>query len=130
MFIFCRGEGKLCTNRFQVTLYSFTSFLFVHRLDIFFSNHRFPIGHITDDDTIKFLKTCQSNLTENGKIVIKDNVNSQKACLLDEQDSSVTRDPSSLLSLVKESGLKCETVLYQKDFPVQGLLPVIFMVCS
>ena len=91
----------------------------------------FPIGHLTDQDAKIFLKNCQNNLRENGKIVIKDNTTSQEETpLLDEQDSSVTRDITSLVKLLKDSGLSIEINELQKDFPVEGLLPVVFIVCS
>ena len=50
--------------------------------------------------------------------------------LLDEEDSSVTRDITSLKKLLGESGLTIEMQELQKDFPIDGLLPVVFIVCS
>jgi len=89
------------------------------------------IGHLTDADAKTFFQKCQSHLTENGKIVIKDNMTSQEETpLLDEEDSSVTRDITSLKKLLGESGLTIEMQELQKDFPIDGLLPVVFIVCS
>lgn len=104
-------------------------FVFEKKYDVIWI--QWCIAHLTDEDAKIFLKNAQKNLTKNGMIVVKDNMTSQEETpLLDEQDSSVTRDITSLVKLLKDSGLTIHLQELQKDFPIDGLLPVVFITCN
>jgi len=87
------------------------------------------ISHLPDDDAIKFLESCRKHLTENGVIVLKENETSNNECIADEEDSSVTRSQEAMKKLVEGAGLNIDIYTYQKSWPVEGLFPVVFMVC-
>nr|XP_022326684.1 N-terminal Xaa-Pro-Lys N-methyltransferase 1-like [Crassostrea virginica] len=80
------------------------------------------LGHLTDDHLLKFLKRCQSGLTANGILILKENISGQDR-EFDELDSSYTRTREELDKVISQSELnilKCEK---QKGFP-KGLYDV------
>ncbi|KAK9511257.1 hypothetical protein O3M35_005847 [Rhynocoris fuscipes] len=81
------------------------------------------LGHLTDEDLIKFLKLCQCALSVNGLIVIKENVTSSGEREKDHVDSSITRPFHALLDIFKSSDLRIIKMEQQTKFP-KGLYPV------
>ncbi|XP_048773679.1 N-terminal Xaa-Pro-Lys N-methyltransferase 1-A-like [Ostrea edulis] len=80
------------------------------------------LGHLTDEHLLNFLKRCQSGLTTNGIIILKENISGEER-EFDELDSSYTRTREELDKVILQSGLeiiKCEK---QKGFP-KGLYDV------
>jgi len=80
------------------------------------------IIYLSDDHFVEFFKKCKNALTENGIIVVKDNVLHKGFCL-DTEDSSVTRSDQHLKLLFEASGLKLIKEEQQKNFP-SSLFPV------
>lgn len=76
----------------------------------------FPLGHLTDNHLVEFLRRCQKALRPNGLIVIKDNV-SYEGVVPDEVDSSVCRDLKIVHSLVGRAGLRIIHEEQQMNFP-------------
>lgn len=76
----------------------------------------FPLGHLTDNHLVDFLRRCQKALRHNGLIVIKDNV-SYEGVVPDEVDSSVCRDLKIVHSLVGRAGLRIIHEEQQMNFP-------------
>lgn len=81
------------------------------------------LGHLTDTDLEKFFRRMACGLKPNGVIVVKENVTSSGTVELDEQDSSVTRPESLLLSIIDNAGLKVIKNVKQPNFP-KGLYEV------
>ncbi|XP_063424484.1 N-terminal Xaa-Pro-Lys N-methyltransferase 1-A-like [Mytilus trossulus] len=74
------------------------------------------LGHLKDDDLIKFFQRCQKGLSENGLIFVKENVTSDER-EFDSEDSSYTRSLDNLRSLIEKAGLKIILDRKQKGFP-------------
>jgi protein N-terminal methyltransferase len=49
------------------------------------------VGHLTDDQLVRFLDRCRAVLNADGVIVLKENLSTNGADAHDEVDSSVTR---------------------------------------
>lgn len=49
------------------------------------------VGHLTDDQLVRFLERCRAILNPNGIIVFKENLSTEDADVHDDLDSSVTR---------------------------------------
>lgn len=79
------------------------------------------LGHLTDDHLLKFLQRCQTGLTSNGIIILKENVAQERD--FDELDSSYTRTREELDKVISQSGLKILKCEKQKGFP-KGLYDV------
>ncbi|RDA86967.1 hypothetical protein CP532_6721 [Ophiocordyceps camponoti-leonardi (nom. inval.)] len=87
------------------------------------------LGHITDDQVVKYLELCKATLTPGrGIIVFKENLsNSGDADVFDETDSSVTRRDETYRSLFAKAGVKVVRTELQRGFPESAntrLLPV------
>uniref|UniRef100_A0A8D8YCM0 Alpha N-terminal protein methyltransferase 1 n=2 Tax=Cacopsylla melanoneura TaxID=428564 RepID=A0A8D8YCM0_9HEMI len=78
---------------------------------------------VLDEDIIKFINVCKQILTENGVIVVKDNVASGIKNEFDEEDSSVVRSLSHYCLLFSKANLKCI-----KSEKVNGLPKPLFKV--
>ncbi|XP_046403296.1 N-terminal Xaa-Pro-Lys N-methyltransferase 1 [Ischnura elegans] len=74
------------------------------------------LGHLTDEDFVKFFKSCKKGLRPNGVIVVKENVSGGEL-EKDEQDSSVTRPMQAFKSLLHQAGLKIVLNHRQRKFP-------------
>ncbi|XP_030753835.1 N-terminal Xaa-Pro-Lys N-methyltransferase 1-B [Sitophilus oryzae] len=85
------------------------------------------LGHLTDDDFVKFFKSCQKGLKPNGVIVAKENITSSDDIEVDEKDSSVTRPLSLLKLLFEKANLDCYRLVKQINFP-KGLYTVYMFV--
>lgn len=81
------------------------------------------LGHLTDTDLEVFFRKMACGLKPNGVIVVKENVTSSGTVELDEQDSSVTRPESLLLSIIDKAELKVLRNVKQPNFP-KGLYEV------
>ncbi|XP_054284449.1 alpha N-terminal protein methyltransferase 1-like [Macrosteles quadrilineatus] len=75
------------------------------------------LSHLTNQDLIKFFKTCRDSLNPNGVIVVKENLSSNQEGDIDEQDSSRTRHEKELKQLFTDGGLKVIKEAVQKKFP-------------
>jgi hypothetical protein len=88
------------------------------------------IGHLTDEDCVKFFQRCkvslfeliiriqfQNGLTKNGCIVLKENHASGTKRDFDEIDFSWTRTKAEFLSLFEEAGLDVVYEQKQQNFP-------------
>lgn len=95
---------------------------------ICFANHIFfrVLGHLTDEDLLKFFKRIRIGLSANGLFIIKENVTSNKKVDMDDEDSSVTRPLKQYESILKEAGFKILKITQQKSFP-KGLYPVYML---
>lgn len=85
------------------------------------------IGHLTDDQLVRFLERCKSVLTDGGVIVLKENMSTIGMDVFDDQDSSVTRQDETFRCLFKRAGLNLVKTELQKGFPKTSemqLLPV------
>lgn len=81
------------------------------------------LGHLTDDHLVEFFQRCQKGLTEDGVLIVKENVNSSNETDFDDLDSSFTRSKEDYLSAMKKSGLTILKEEKQKGFP-KGLYTV------
>ncbi|EDO17202.1 hypothetical protein Kpol_1035p14 [Vanderwaltozyma polyspora DSM 70294] len=80
------------------------------------------VGHLPDEELIKFFKRCIKGLQPNGTIVVKEN-NTTNDHDFDPDDSSVTRSDNKFKELFEQSGLKLIATDRQKGLP-QELYPV------
>lgn len=76
------------------------------------------VGYLTDEDFVTFLLRCKEGLTDDGCIVIKDNL-SRYSPVLDEEDSSVTRTYAGYKKIFDTAGMTLRKRVTQKDFPSQ-----------
>lgn len=81
------------------------------------------LGHLRDEDLIRFLKNCGDGLREGGIIVVKENVTKLDRTDIDTEDSSVTRPHAELHRIFKSAGLICIKEQKQSGMP-RGLYPV------
>lgn len=72
--------------------------------------------YCTDIDLVGFLQECVKTLTENGLIVIKDNV-ARSGFLVDKSDSSVMRSDRYMKALFQRADLEVVKQARQLDFP-------------
>uniref|UniRef100_A0A069DQY0 Alpha N-terminal protein methyltransferase 1 n=1 Tax=Panstrongylus megistus TaxID=65343 RepID=A0A069DQY0_9HEMI len=97
------------------------SFIPEYKYDVIWC--QWVLGHLTNEDLVKFLKICRVSLAENGLIVVKENITSSGETEKDTVDSSLTRGLNTLLELFEQSNLKIEKLESQTKFP-KGLYPV------
>ncbi|SCV03794.1 LAMI_0H11012g1_1 [Lachancea mirantina] len=81
------------------------------------------VGHLPDDELVKFLERCRRALQPNGTIVLKENNTVTGTDDFDAQDSSVTRCDDKFRSLFERAGLKLIATERQKGLPSE-LYPV------
>ncbi|AMD19307.1 HBR406Cp [Eremothecium sinecaudum] len=80
------------------------------------------VGHLPDEEFVKFLKRCIQGLQPNGTIVVKEN-NTTGEDDFDPQDSSITRSDEKFRALFSQAGLKLIATERQKGMPKE-LYPV------
>ncbi|XP_059048874.1 N-terminal Xaa-Pro-Lys N-methyltransferase 1-B-like [Achroia grisella] len=85
--------------------------------------NQWVLGHLTDEDLVSFLKYCRNALTQNGIIVVKENVTSSGELERDDKDSSVTRSLIQFIKIFKIANLKRIKQCKQTNFP-NGIYPV------
>ncbi|KAK4697431.1 protein N-terminal methyltransferase, partial [Lecanoromycetidae sp. Uapishka_2] len=85
------------------------------------------LGHLTDRQLVSYLERCKKVVTEDGWIIIKENMstNVDGEDVFDETDSSVTRTNEKFKQLFREAGINCVKTELQRGFPKE-LLPVRF----
>ncbi|XP_011506450.1 PREDICTED: N-terminal Xaa-Pro-Lys N-methyltransferase 1-B [Ceratosolen solmsi marchali] len=81
------------------------------------------LGHLNNNDLIKFFQNCKQALKSTGLLVVKENVTSSNVVEVDKEDSSITRPHSDLLTIFEKSGFKCIKEERQYHMP-DGLYPV------
>ena len=75
------------------------------------------LGHLRDDDLVRFFRRCKIGLTERGMIFIKENMGSSGVSAFDEKDSAWTRPRHTWLELIHKAGLTVVKEEKQKSFP-------------
>ncbi|KAG7311571.1 hypothetical protein JYU34_002620 [Plutella xylostella] len=85
--------------------------------------NQWVLGHLIECDLVSYLIRCKNALTENGIIVIKENVASSGRIEKDDTDSSVTRPLKQFLQIFKKAKLKRIKQCKQTNFP-EGIYPV------
>jgi len=79
------------------------------------------IIYLLDADLIKFFKECKNSLTDDGVIILKENI-TREGFVLDREDASVTRSHEHLKLLFEASGLKVIKEKLQTNFPKELFL--------
>ncbi|KAJ5637400.1 Alpha N-terminal protein methyltransferase 1 [Penicillium lividum] len=85
------------------------------------------VGHCTDAQLVEFIMRCRHALTENGVMVLKENLSTdpQNQDMYDDLDSSVTRTDGKFKQLFTAAGMVVIKSEIQTGFPKQfKLLPV------
>lgn len=85
------------------------------------------VGHCTDTQLIEYIVRCRDALTENGVMVVKENLSTdaQNQDMYDDLDSSVTRTDGKFKMLFAAAGMDVIKSEIQTGFPKQfKLLPV------
>lgn len=91
------------------------------RYDVIWS--QWVLGHLTNDDFVKFFERCSQALNKNGVVIVKENITSTDVVDIDEVDSSVTRPLAMFKALLMQSGLRIVKMVRQNNFP-SGIFPV------
>lgn len=81
------------------------------------------VGHLPDEELVKFLIRCKSGLQPNGTIIVKENNTPTNNDDFDPEDSSVTRSDAKFKEIFEQSGLKLIATDRQKGLP-RELYPV------
>jgi protein N-terminal methyltransferase len=85
------------------------------------------VGYLADEQLVECLIRCKEALTEQGIIVLKENLSTslEEEDMFDEADGGVTRTDGKFRSLFKNAGLEILKSEEQMGFPKRlGLLPV------
>ncbi|KAA8916130.1 hypothetical protein TRICI_001714 [Trichomonascus ciferrii] len=80
------------------------------------------VGHLTDQNLVKFFQRCIQGLQPNGIIVVKENLTRYEDDF-DETDSSVTRTDEKFRQIFADAGLSIVLTSLQRGMPKQ-LYPV------
>uniref|UniRef100_A0A182M1H5 Alpha N-terminal protein methyltransferase 1 n=1 Tax=Anopheles culicifacies TaxID=139723 RepID=A0A182M1H5_9DIPT len=94
------------------------------RYDIIWA--QWVLGHLTDEDTVKFFNRCAEALARGGMIVIKENFTTGNVVDVDRTDSSVTRPLLQMKQLLKQANMRVVKEQRQTSFPKE-LYPVYMM---
>ncbi|CCD23500.1 N-terminal protein methyltransferase NDAI_0B04650 [Naumovozyma dairenensis CBS 421] len=81
------------------------------------------VGHLPDEELVKFFQRCVKGLQPNGTIIVKENNTPSNQDDFDPEDSSVTRSDKKFKELFEKSGLKLIATDRQKGLP-EELYPV------
>ncbi|KAK3792822.1 hypothetical protein RRG08_038552 [Elysia crispata] len=81
------------------------------------------LGHLEDEDLVRFFQRCRAGLTEGGIMIVKENTVEAEQKTFDEGDSSYTRTRAELRDCMLKAGFKILADQKQKDFP-KDLYPV------
>ncbi|OAQ95885.1 hypothetical protein LLEC1_02887 [Akanthomyces lecanii] len=86
------------------------------------------LGHLTDEQVLKYLQVCKSHLTPGtGWIIVKENLSTGMDDMFDETDSSITRLDEKFQALFAQADLRLVRTDLQRVSPLQSsrrLLPV------
>lgn len=91
------------------------------RYDVIWS--QWVLGHLTNDDFVKFFERCSQGLAKNGMVIVKENISSSGEVVVDEIDSSVTRPLPMVKQLLVQSGYRVVKMVRQQNFP-SAIFPV------
>ncbi|XP_035895842.1 N-terminal Xaa-Pro-Lys N-methyltransferase 1 [Anopheles stephensi] len=94
------------------------------RYDIIWA--QWVLGHLTDEDTVRFLERCTNALTRGGMIVMKENFTTGDVVDVDRTDSSVTRPLVQMKQLLKQANMRVVKEQRQTSFPKE-LYPVYML---
>lgn len=94
------------------------------RYDLVWS--QWVLGHLTDEDLLRFFQRLKKVLDKNGIIVIKENFTKDNKIVLDETDSSVTRPLAAFKKILKQADLKIVKEARQTNFPKE-IFPVYML---
>jgi len=78
---------------------------------------QWALCYLTDYDIVQFLSRCSESLVDGGWIVLKENVCSEEAFIVDVDDASITRSLAYWLDLIAKSGLQVKHLSWQDGFP-------------
>jgi protein N-terminal methyltransferase len=87
------------------------------------------LSHLRDVDFISFMMKCVDGLSENGLIVVKENI-AQDENEFDEEDSSVTRTMDAFMDLFSQAKLTVVKQDYQPKWPTNMYGVAIFALRS
>ncbi|EWS73135.1 AdoMet-dependent proline di-methyltransferase (macronuclear) [Tetrahymena thermophila SB210] len=73
-------------------------------------------NQIKDDDYVRFLQKCSNSLSQDGFIIVKENI-SEEGFILDSQDYSITRSDSMYKQLFSKANLDIILEKKQPEFP-------------
>lgn len=85
------------------------------------------VGHLTDAQLIEYFVRCRTSLSENGLVVLKENLSTDPKGqdMYDDEDSSVTRTDEKFKKIFEAAGMDLIKSEIQTGFPKQyKLLPV------
>ncbi|XP_063529208.1 alpha N-terminal protein methyltransferase 1-like [Cydia strobilella] len=85
--------------------------------------NQWVLGYLKDDDLLSYLTYCRDALSENGVIIVKENVTSTGKTEKDDADSSVTRPLKEYIKIFGKAKLKRIKQCKQTNFP-NGIYPV------
>ncbi|XP_041979044.1 alpha N-terminal protein methyltransferase 1 [Aricia agestis] len=113
------GENKhKVGSLYQVSLQDFNP---ERKYDLIWN--QWVLGYLKDNDLVNFLSNCRESLSENGILIVKENVTSSGKAEMDPTDSSVTRTLKQFLKIFKSAKLKRIKQCKQLNFP-NGIYPV------
>lgn len=87
------------------------------------------LGHLTEEHLVDFFRRCQKGLTQEGIMVIKENVSASGETEFDDLDSSFTRSKADYIAAIQKAGLTIIKEQKQKGFP-KGLYAVFMFACK
>lgn len=85
------------------------------------------VGYLTDEQLVGYLKRCKEALTEQGIVILKENLSTviENEDTFDDVDGAVTRTDEKFRNLFKKAGLTLLKTEEQAGFPKSlGLMPV------
>ncbi|RVE40763.1 hypothetical protein evm_014588 [Chilo suppressalis] len=94
------GNSKIC-QLYNVSLQEFKP---ERKYDVIWN--QWVLGYLTDGDLVSYLIRCRDALTDNGVIIVKENVTSTGKAEKDETDSSITRSLKQFTKIFKSANLK------------------------
>lgn len=99
------------------------------RYDVVFL--QWVIGHLTDRDTVRFLRFARDNLLvpSTGRIIMKENCVINKGFFLDKEDINLIRSLDMIKELCFQAGLATITIDEQPTWPA-NLYPIRFFVLA
>lgn len=113
--------GELASKLGTLYKVGLQEFVPVRKYDVIWN--QWVLGYLTDEDLEAYLIRCRDSLSDNGIIVVKENVTSSGKVEKDSTDSSVTRSFKQYIKIFKKCNLKRIKQCKQANFP-NGFYPV------
>ncbi|XP_023955265.1 alpha N-terminal protein methyltransferase 1 [Bicyclus anynana] len=113
------GEYKVKIDKLYQT--SLQMFVPEKKYDVIWN--QWVLGYLKDKDLVSYLLCCRNALSQNGVLIVKENVTSSGKIEEDETDSSITRPLKKYLQIFKQAKLKRIKQCKQTNFPT-GIYPV------